>query len=239
MAEKFTDKMSVSNQMNFSNIEIDNFVEGYDLTDTSGKFIENMRRQLISNNKNIVLINSSHSIEDYEYYRVLFRKALAVNAWAIKITIPDAGEELEGMIRPLAMLAQNYDIRLLAENNAESYLANDQSITKIYKNIGSEFFRFIFNPLEFVRTKRHPFFNVFYGSRMKNSIDFLRINDGLFVDGSPILPGEGNAEIKEMASILISRGFKGYFSFTPYAGQLDMDVYMKIIDNFKNMLFNL
>ena len=51
-----------------------------------------------------------------------------------------------------------------------------------------------------------------------------------------MLPGCGNAEMKELASILLSRSFDGWFSFTDYFGQMDMDALLNYIATFKNLL---
>ena len=60
--------------------------------------------------------------------------------------------------------------------------------------------------------------------------------DGLFCERRPVLPGQGNAEIKELASILLARSFDGYFSFSDYFGQLNLDGLLEYIAAFKTLL---
>jgi len=58
----------------------------------------------------------------------------------------------------------------------------------------------------------------------------------LFCERKPALPGQGNAEIKELASILLSRSFDGCFSFTDYFGGMDLEALREYIAAFKTLL---
>ena len=60
--------------------------------------------------------------------------------------------------------------------------------------------------------------------------------DGLFCERRPELPGQGNAEIKELASILLSRSFEGFFSFTDYFGDMSQEDLLAYIAAFKTLL---
>jgi sugar phosphate isomerase/epimerase len=97
----------------------------------------------------------------------------------------------------------------------------------------------VFNPLEYAAVKKHPFFHVFYNTRLKPAIRFLRINDGLFQDGSATLPGQGNAELKELVSALLARSFKGYFAYVPYLEENGLEYYEEIIRRFRNILLSI
>ena len=132
-----------------------------------------------------------------------------------------------------------YGIGVLLENAETSFLSTDKEVTSIYKKVKSANTGIIFNPLEFTKLKTHPFFHVFYHSKLKNDIIFLRINDGLFLDGSPTLPAMGNSEMKELTSILLARGFSGYFSFVPYLDPMNLNQYVKVIDIFKKLLMEM
>ena len=59
---------------------------------------------------------------------------------------------------------------------------------------------------------------MFYTSKLKNRIRFLRLNDSLYSTGEPTRLAGGNGEIKELVSILLTRSFDGWFSVTPYRG---------------------
>ncbi|HBN85291.1 MAG TPA: hypothetical protein DDZ89_15780, partial [Clostridiales bacterium] len=61
----------------------------------------------------------------------------------------------------------------------------------------------------------------------------LRINDCLFKTKKQVLPGKGNSEIKEMASILLARSFDGWFSIGSYGQGIDPE---DVLSHFKESL---
>ena len=85
-----------------------------------------------------------------------------------------------------------------------------------YRAIRGDNTGLIFNPLHYVEEGRNPFLSVMYKSKCRDDIRVLRVNDGLYEGGVPVMIEEGNAEIKECASSLLARGFDGYFSFRSY-----------------------
>ena len=66
---------------------------------------------------------------------------------------------------------------------------------------------FTFNAANFARAGEHPFLGSFK-TGIKKFIDGLDIEDAAY-DGIPTAPAQGNAEIKEMISILQCGGFSG------------------------------
>jgi len=245
IAESFEQKLQACTQLLIQNIELEDKFDGKALVELNGDELESYRNMLITNSKIIVCYSCSEPIENFEYYKVLFRKAHLLNIRSIKIKNPynssiyESPEEFVQIFKKVVRAGESYGIRVLIENQSGTELAEDNQITKIFKLVNSNHLGLIFNPLEFVKLGKHPFFHVFYYSKLKNDICFLRINDGLYLNGNAVLPGEGNAEIKELASILLSRSFNGYFSFTPYLESNDTDTYRKVIGKFKRMLMEI
>ena len=68
---------------------------------------------------------------------------------------------------------------------------------------------FPFRPAEFARGGEKPFL-VSYRRKLGRFVDQLDVEDGLF-DGSPRELGAGNAEIRELVSILRCASFQGLF----------------------------
>ncbi len=66
---------------------------------------------------------------------------------------------------------------------------------------------FVFNAAAFARAGEHPFLGS-YKARLRRFVDQLDVEDGL-ADGTPRPLMEGQAEIKEMVSILLAGGFAG------------------------------
>jgi aminoglycoside 3-N-acetyltransferase len=65
-----------------------------------------------------------------------------------------------------------------------------------------------FNPASFTLVGEKPFLSVFHHSKLRQYVGMLYLNDVTF-GGSYTLPGEGNAEVKELLSILRCRSFDG------------------------------
>ena len=120
----------------------------------------------------------------------------------------------------------------LTAETVQEAMMNVVDMEALVKQAGENVYT-IFNPLCYAYMRAHPFFHEFYGSKLKNNITFLRVNDGLFCERKPMLPGRGNAEIKELASILLSRSFAGCFSFTDYFGQMSWEDMQEYITAFK------
>ena len=84
----------------------------------------------------------------------------------------------------------------------------------------------------------HPFFHVFYASKLKNRVRFLRLNDSLYSTGEAMPLAGGNGEIKELISILLSRSFDGYFSVTPYRGR-NVEHMLQTLTEYRTLLKNM
>lgn len=239
IAPDLAGKIQLCGRLQLGNMEIGDKLEGQYIADMNGRQLEALRGQLIWNNKKLVLMNLTRPVSELEYYKRLFRKASILGVEYVNLVIGNEETDNESFIRDFAALcktAEAYGLFLLIENRADGFLSDDKAVAAFYGRIKTGNTGLIFNPLEYARIKSHPFFHEFYNSRLKNKIKFLRVNDGLFIDGRPTLPALGNGEIKELASILLSRGFKGYFSFTPYMEGMDEGEYVKIIESFKKLL---
>lgn len=246
IAESFEEKLKVSSQLYMNNIEIAGGFDGRGLVELDGNQLESYRNLLIKYSKIITIYSASESILNLEHYKILFRKAHLLNIKNIKLDVKSYTPLIHKSInqtieyyKEIVGMGSSYGIGVLLENQSDTPLAEDKQITNIFKSIKDDSLGLIFNPLEFVRLKKHPFFHVFYNSKLKNDIQFLRISDGLFVDGTETYPGEGNGEVKELASILLCRGSDITFSFVPYMKGMDLDTYAKVIELFKNMLMEM
>ncbi len=71
--------------------------------------------------------------------------------------------------------------------------------------------KIVFNPANFASVRENPFLNSYKAGRFIKTMSALDIVDGLF-DGSPTALACGNAEIKELISILRCRSFPGIFT---------------------------
>lgn len=237
LAPGFEDKLALCHRTGCAYVELSDNIDGIFLGDMDGDTIETMRNLLIDYGKIISLVTYTGKIDHRERFHKLLRNAHFLGVKAIKVSC-DGYTTLQDAVADLTECAQDakcYGIRLCVENRHDSILARNRDLEELVKNAGDNVYT-IFNPLSYAYMRAHPFFHEFYGSKLKNNVAFLRVNDGLFCERRPTLPGQGNAEIKELASILLSRSFEGYFSFTDYFGDMSWDDLLEYIAAFKTLL---
>lgn len=193
-----------------NNIEMDDAVDGRCIFQLSSLELENIRNILIDRNKKILMINVNQIRTPLN---ILFRKAST-----LRVEYLNFREILNENREYILKLGENYNIKVIGEMTGTD---------------GDNYFpHLIFNPTRFVSEKKHPYFHVFYNSRQKNKIEFLKIKDALYEKDDTCLPGDGNGEIKEMISALLARGYGGFFSIPSY-GNFDLT---EILARFKNMV---
>lgn len=124
-------------------------------------------------------------------------------------------EEMLKNILEMVRLARGKNIMLLIENEPNTYAASSKDCKDILEAVNSSCLKLAFNPANFAAMGEKPFLKISPHIRKLSRI--LYVNDGLF-SGVPRLPGYGNAEIKELISILRCRSFDGYFSLNPGFG---------------------
>ena len=237
LAPGFEEKLSLCNETCCAYVELCDMVENQFLGDLDGDAVETMRNLLIDYGKVISLLTYTGKLSDRERFQSLLRNAHLLGVKAIKVCC-DGYDAIEAAAADLSECAQDamcYGIRLCVENCHDSLLSRNKDMELLVKAAGENVCT-IFNPLSYAYMRAHPFFHEFYGSKLKNNITFLRVNDGLFCERRPELPGKGNAEIKELASILLSRSFDGYFSFADYFGQMSREELKNYISTFKTLL---
>lgn len=116
------------------------------------------------------------------------------------------------VLKTLASIGEKRNIVFVLENTPGTYFGNSQDCLKILKAVSSPFIRMAFNPANFVLNGEKPFLSV--SPSIRRWIYVLYVNDALF-NGTFTLPGYGNAEIKELISILRCRSFSGFLSLKP------------------------
>ena len=232
LALDFEQKLKISSELGINNIETPDIFNGKKLHTMNGAEIEEIRDLLIDYGKRIVLLSTDLDMCDKTNINLLFRKALTLNVKGIKIA-PKENDDLDYINK----LSKSYNIPLLLENNSKTHFNNENTLLETIKSLDNA--SAVFNPFEFVCMQRHPFFHVYYASKIKNYISFLRITDGLYNEHTPIMLYHGCAEVKELASIMLSRSFDGYFSFTPYLPDMTLEQYKELILTFKKQLKNM
>lgn len=213
--ETLEEKLQIANEVGINTIEIGDQFDQDVLYRLDGNAVEDIRNQLIDSNKRIVLLTTELPLNQLEEYKKLFRKLHLLNVENLKIPLPQDESQINYW-REIAKIGDSYNIRVLFENKANSMAEDDASMTAFFKKVKEFHAGVIYNPLAFVAMQHHPFFHMFYTSKLKNHIVFMRLNDGLYSTLEPKHLCEGNGEVKELVSILLCRSYEGYFSLSPY-----------------------
>ena len=98
----------------------------------------------------------------------------------------------------------------MLENSAQSRLAGRRSCEEILGLLPGV--ALAFNPAHFAHMGENPFLYTFYKGKLKHRIAQLYITDGCRRgDETYTLPGRGQAEVRELISLLRCRSFSGIF----------------------------
>ncbi|HOK80346.1 MAG TPA: AAC(3) family N-acetyltransferase [bacterium] len=109
-------------------------------------------------------------------------------------------------------IAKKKNIVLLIENRPDTVCARSSDCLEILGKVNSPYLKLAFNPANFAIAGEKPFGKV--PPKLRRRAFVVYINDALF-SGKPQIPGYGNAEIKELISILRCWCFPGYFCLKP------------------------
>ena len=207
--------LSVADTLRINHIELTDF-GGKPLEQCSGSEVEDIRCALIDTNKTIVLLSTALSPGEPAAFNELFRRAHLLNVQNILIPFNGRSQPPEpAALAEILKMAEAWNIDIVFENERHSFFRDDRTMTDFLRFL-PESAGVVYNPAEFVALSHHPFFHMFYASRLKNRIRFLRLNDSLYSTGEPTPLAGGNGEIKELISILLARSFDGWFSVAPY-----------------------
>lgn len=125
--------------------------------------------------------------------------------------IKERGRFIEYLKKTVA-LGEKRGIRFTIENTPGTYCAKSKECLEVLQTVNSPALKFAFNPANFAAEGEKPFLGT--PSSLRRWIQVLYVNDGLF-SGDARLPGYGNAEIKELISIMRCRSFNGYLCLKP------------------------
>ena len=168
----------------------------------------------------------------------MLRHAALLGIDLVKVPAPEAGDSPD-TLREVCRMAKVYGIRILLENTLHGPLSTVEGLEEVFSALAPEGAGWILDPRAIVRQRRHPFFHDFTRSRRKNDVAVLRLADGRFDDGDPAPLGQGDAEIKELVSILLARSFRGPFSIVPDGPGCGPEEYRGTLRAFQDLLLSL
>ena len=224
LTKDFSEKLRLLRSLNLHSLEISS--AAFPLEALSADKILDMRSRLIDEGCNIVLYQTAIRLSDRAAVTDMLRKA---HLLGIQHVQPDYVHNEAADIGFFLRAASSMGINTLVENRTGSALDELPAIERFFREKEVDLPGLIFNPLEFVKLGKHPFFHVYYSSRLKNRIRMLRINDGLYTGGRSTFPGQGNGEVKELVAIMLARSYQGIFSITPASGDHGLEQLSQVL----------
>jgi len=212
---KFSIALNRENSENYGiqNIELTDGCFGAPLWQMSGSQIEDVRCALIRSLRRVVLYTTDLHVSEYEKYVVFFRNAHMIQAENVLLTYEAIKGADNDAIREVIRIAEAFSIRVLFKLEAAHI---EEFGFERYGELRGDRTGLFYDPCEFVKQKIQPFRGVLYKNKYKDDVVFLRVGDMLFDSHEPMMPEKGHAQIKECASVLLIRSWKGYISFAEY-----------------------
>lgn len=187
----------------------------FDLACVDSADVEDTYAELIRQGLQGVLLRSAHPLAERDAWREVCRRASRLGIRCLQI-VPPAGlpdpVELAGLLRQ----ADRFALTVLVEDGADGSAASPPEVL-------DSWFRacrvacpeaapsLVFNPPAYLKAGLLPLHGMFMKSRQKNHFLALRVADAAAVTLEPRLPGQGNAQVKELISIMLARRAAGFF----------------------------
>ena len=200
-----------------SNLELADGCFGFPLCDMNGAQVEAIRNDLIHQLARVVLYSVEMPVTETERYIRFFRNVHLIQAENVLLTDSAIVNATDSDIQSIIRMGEAFSIRILFRPGHAFSLER-------YAALRSEWTGLYYDPMEFVKLHINPYRDVIYKNKCKDDIIFLRVCDMVFDTLETVLPEHGNAQIKECAATLLTRHYRGYFSFSPYGTQCVQDV---------------
>jgi sugar phosphate isomerase/epimerase len=114
-----------------------------------------------------------------------------------------------------AAQAEAQAVPLLIENHPGTWADTGQSLAALLQSAPAAWVGAAFDPAGLAARREHPFLTAWMPGALKTRIRLLRLADAAFAAGQPTRLNAGNAEIKELVSAMLARGFDGDFALAP------------------------
>jgi len=211
-----------------TNLELDDQLIGMPLDAMNGAQADDLRNRLIDALARVVLYTADIPAAAYDRWVRFFKNAHLIHAENVLLAWPCIADASDEEIQRIIAIARSFSIKVLFKLEAAHMEAF--SLAR-YERLRSDATGLYYDPSEIVRLGRRPFHDVIYKCRVKDDIAFFRISEWTYPALEAQLPGQGQAQIKECSSNLLSRNYQGYFSFVPYGPDMQ-----EAIHSFQEML---
>ena len=133
-------------------------------------------------------------------------------------TDPDSRrDEVLSRMADLADVAANSDVILVHENEKDIYGDIPRRCLDIVTSVSSPKLRLAWDPANFVQVGVRPFTEGY--TMLRPHVSYIQIKDALLANGTVVVAGDGDGEMRETVRALQADGFDGFFSLEPHLGE--------------------
>jgi sugar phosphate isomerase/epimerase len=133
-------------------------------------------------------------------------------------TDPDSRrDEVLSRIEDLADVAADSDVILVHENEKDIYGDIPRRCLDIVTSVSSPKLRLAWDPANFVQVGVRPFTEGY--EMLRPHVSYIQIKDALLANGTVVVAGAGDGEVRETVRALQADGFDGFFSLEPHLGE--------------------
>jgi sugar phosphate isomerase/epimerase len=133
-------------------------------------------------------------------------------------TDPDSRrDEVLSRMEDLADVAADSDVILVHENEKDIYGDIPRRCLDIVTSVSSPNLRLAWDPANFVQVGVRPFTEGY--EMLRPHVSYIQIKDALLTNGTVVVAGAGDGEVRETVRTLQADGFDGFFSLEPHLGE--------------------
>ena len=133
-------------------------------------------------------------------------------------TDPDSRrDEVLSRMEDLADVAADRDVILVHENEKDIYGDIPRRCLDIVTSVSSPKLRLAWDPANFVQVGVRPFTEGY--EMLRPHVSYIQIKDALLANGTVVVAGAGDGEVRETVRALQADGFDGFFSLEPHLGE--------------------
>ena len=133
-------------------------------------------------------------------------------------TDPDSRrDEVLSRMEDLADVAADSDVILVHENEKDIYGDIPRRCLDIVTSVSSPKLRLAWDPANFVQVGVRPFTEGY--EMLRPHVSYIQIKDALLANGTVVVAGAGDGEVRETVRALQADGFDGFFSLEPHLGE--------------------
>ena len=133
-------------------------------------------------------------------------------------TDPDSRrDEVLSRMEDLADVAADSDVILVHENEKDIYGDIPRRCLDIVTSVSSPKLRLAWDPANFIQVGVRPFTEGY--EMLRPHVSYIQIKDALLANGTVVVAGAGDGEVRETVRALQADGFDGFFSLEPHLGE--------------------